>query len=77
MASMNGGIFKEVPEKEERKDKNIHAYKCTRSTKTSSLFPKRGDQNAKTNGETRTQSTRRAREDFKTLSAPWYKPTQN
>ena len=32
---------------------------CTRSTKTSSLFPKRGDQNAKTNGETRTKSIRR------------------
>ena len=33
--------------------------KSTRSTKTSSLFPKRGDQYAKTNGETRTKSTRR------------------
>ena len=48
---------------EEKKDKNIHAQKkqnkCTRSRKTSSLFPKRGDQNAKTNGETRTESTRR------------------
>ena len=38
--------------------------------KTCSLFPKRGDQNPKTNGETRTKSTRR----LKTLSTTWYKP---
>ena len=39
---------------EEKKDNNIHMQKkCTRSTKTSSLFPKRGDQNAKITGETR------------------------
>ena len=44
--------------------------KCTRSTKTSSLFPKRRDQNVKTN-EKRGQS---AQEDFKTWSAPQYKP---
>ena len=37
--------------------------KCTRSTQTSSLFPKRGDHNAKRNDETRGQ---RARIDFKT-----------
>ena len=51
---------------EDKKVKNIHTQKkkkkkknkCTRITKTSSLFPKRGDQNAKTNGETRTKSTR-------------------
>ena len=33
--------------------------KCTRSTKTNSPFPMRGDQNAETNRETRTESTRR------------------
>ena len=38
-------------QEEEKKDKNMHAQnKQTRSTKTSSLFPKRGDQNAKING---------------------------
>ena len=51
-------------QEEEKKDKNIHAQnkqtnKCTRNTKTGSLFSKRGDQNAKTNGETRKKSTRR------------------
>ena len=58
-------------QEEEKKAKNIHTQnnKCTRSTKPSSLFPKWGDQNAKTNGEMRTQ-----KEDFKTLSTPWYKP---
>ena len=35
--------------------------KCTRSTHTSSLFPKRGDHNDKRNEETR---RKRAREDF-------------
>ena len=44
---------------EEKKDKNIHVQNKQRSTKTISLFPKRGDPNAKTNGETRTKSTRR------------------
>ena len=39
--------------------------KCTRSTQTSSLFPKQGYQNAKRNEETRGQ---REREDFKTWS---------
>ena len=43
--------------------------KCMRSTQTSSLFPKRGDHNTKRNDETRGQ---RAREDFKTRSAPLY-----
>ena len=33
--------------------------KCTRSTKTSSVFPKRGNQNANTNEKTKTKSTRR------------------
>ena len=45
-----------------KRTKNTRAKqtnKCTRSTKTSSLFPKRGVQNAKTNGDTRTKSTRR------------------
>ena len=58
-----------TPRRREKGQKHTRAKqtnKCTRSTKTSSLFPKRGDQNAKTNGETQ--------EDFKTLSAPWYKP---
>ena len=49
-------------QEEEKKDKKHtrakQTNKCTRSTKTSSLLPKRGDQNA----------------NFKTLSAPWYKP---
>ena len=50
--------------------------KCTRSTLTSSLFPKRGDHNAKKNEETRGQ---RAREDFKKWSARSknHKATQN
>ena len=49
-------------QEEEEKDKNIHARKINKQmyefTKTSSLFPKRGDQNAKTNGETRKKSVR-------------------
>ena len=40
--------------------------KCTRSTQISSLFPKRGDHNAKRNDETRGQ---RVGEDFNTWSA--------
>ena len=49
--------------------------KCTRSTQTSPLFPKRGDYNAKRNEETRGQ---RAREEFN--DAPHsinHKATQN
>ena len=50
-------------QEEEKKDKNIHAQNkqtnVREAQKTSSLFPKRGDQNANTNGESRTQSTRR------------------
>ena len=44
--------------------------KCTRSTKTSSLFPKRGDQNPKKkkkkkkNGETRKKSTKRFKDQM-------------
>ena len=53
-----------------KKTRAKQTNKCTRNTKTSSLFPKRDDQNAKTNGETRT----RAREDFKTLNASQYEP---
>ena len=47
-----------------------------RSTQTSSLFPKRGDHNAKRNEETQGQS---AREDFKIWSARSinHKATQN
>ena len=57
-------------QEEEKKDKNIHAQnkqtnKCTRNTKTNSLFPKRGDQNAKTNGETRTKNTIRLKKTKK------------
>ena len=47
---------------EEKKDKTYSAKqtnKCTRSTKTSFLFPKRDDENAETNTEMRTTSTRR------------------
>ena len=54
------------PRHQEEKERT-KTYARTRKTnkhiydkyKDSSLFPKRGDQNAKTNGETRTQSTRR------------------
>ena len=49
-------------QKEEKKDKHIHAQNkqtnVREAQKTSSLFTKRGDQNAKINGETRTKSTR-------------------
>ena len=43
-------------EEEKKGQKHTRAKQTnnyTRSTKTSSLFPKRGDQNAKTNGETK------------------------
>ena len=55
-------------QEEEKNDKNKHVQnKQTnareKSTRTSSLFSKRGDHNAKRNDETRGQ---RAREDFKT-----------
>ena len=50
-------------QEEEKKDKNIHAQnKQTNVRETqrpAPLFLKRGDQNAKTNRETRTKSTRR------------------
>ena len=49
---------------EEKKDKNIYARnkqtnKCTRSTKASSLFPKRDDQNA----EKKKEKKKRRNED--------------
>ena len=46
-------------EKGQKHTREKQTNKCTRSTKTSSLFHKLGDQNAKTNGETRTKSTSR------------------
>ena len=54
-------------QEEEKNDKKLtrtkQTNKCTRSIQTSSLFPKRGDHNAKRNDETQGQ---RIREDFKT-----------
>ena len=44
------------------KPQPIQTNKCMRSTQTSSIFPKRGDHNAKRNDETRGQRTH---EDFK------------
>ena len=48
-------------EEEEKKDKNIHAQnkQMYEKHKDQLPLPKQGDQNAKTNRETRTKSTRR------------------
>ena len=49
-------------QEEKKKDKNIHAQNkrnVWEAQRPAPSSPKRGDQNAKTNGETRIQSTRR------------------
>ena len=58
-------------QEEEKKDKNIHAQKQTNKQ----MYKKHKDQLPLPQARKQTEKRgHRAREDFKTLSAPWYKP---
>ena len=58
---------KKKKQQKKKKKKKKKKNKCTRSTQTSSLLPKRGNHNAKRNDETQGQ---RAWQDFETWNTP-------